>query len=157
MTDSDKPLRSRLREQRDLVYGEALGGIVFLTHVRARQLAQMYEARRAAKTWGEFKRNISSDILREIGTRDDDGDAIPDSDSFADHDPVSDMWPFPSSEQIEILPDDVIDLGELSDTSEGDRLDIPVSAEAEALKRLHYHGVKVERDDALVKAAVDSF
>ncbi len=87
-----------------LVYGLAEDGLVFLTLTRPHDLAQMYEARRTAKTWGDFRRRISPRMFKEIANFD--RDPIPDSDSLADHDPVSDYWPFPNSEQLDILPDD---------------------------------------------------
>jgi hypothetical protein len=78
---------------------------------------------------GEFKRAISPHLLKEIGTTDVYGDLIPDDAAIADHDPVSEMWLFPNSEQLDILPNDVVVLGDVSDTGEGERLDLPTSAE----------------------------
>ncbi len=139
--------------RKQLVYGKALGGLLFLTRLEAQDLAQFNELRGVVKTWGEFRRRVSPRILARItgGV----ADAIPDSDPFADHDPKSDYWPFPNSDQLDFLPKDVVELGEVTDTGEGDRLDLPIDKEAEIVKRLRCHGFEVERDDALVRAAAD--
>jgi hypothetical protein len=139
--------------RKQLVYGEALGGLLFLRRVDAEDLAQFNELRRTAKTWGEFRRLVSPRILARVS--DEDTAAIPDSDPFADHDPTSDYWPFPNSEQLEFLPEDVIELGEVTDTGEGDRLDLSLANETEIVRRLRCHGYDVARDDALVGMAAN--
>lgn len=138
--------------RKQLVYG-GIGGLLFFRRVGAEDLGQFNELRRTVKTWGEFRRRVSPRILAKVS--DDDTAAIPDSDPFAKHDPVSDYWPFPNSEQLDFLPDDVIELGEVTDTGEGDRLDLPLANEAEIVRRLRCHGYDVERDDTLVTAAAD--
>ena len=39
--------------------------------------------------------------------------------AFSNHDPASDYWPFPNSDQLDFLPEDVIGLGEVTDTGKG--------------------------------------
>jgi hypothetical protein len=139
--------------RKQLVYGEAFGGLLFFRRVDAEDLAQYNKLRQTVETWGEFRRRVSPRILAEIS--DEETAAIPDEDSFKDHDPTNDNWPFPNSDQLEFLPDDVVELGEVGCTGEGDRLDLPLEKEDEIVSRLRCHGYDVERDDALISAAAN--
>lgn len=147
--------RRQVSSKRDLVYGKAYGGLLFFTRRRAEDFAGFYEALNTAKTWGDFRRLAPSRILKEIRTWVEDFDLIPATDPMSEHDPRTIFWPFPNSEQLEILPDDVIALGEYSDTGEGDRLDLPIEEEAEIVRRLRAHRFNVERNDELIAAATE--
>jgi hypothetical protein len=77
---------------------------------------------------------------------------------LADDTPVIEWplyWPWAHSQQIEILPSDVVDLGEIEVTGEGDILVFNDADEGEILRRLGAHGYEIERDDTLVRAACD--
>ena len=146
----------KMLAMKDLVYGDAVGNLVFMTRARAEDLAAMRSAKSAAKTWGDFKRLAPASIVLEVNrmmagdeSGDDDPVAIP---GYEDGD-----WPFPQQEQIQLLPDDVIQLGDIGQTIyNGERLDFAAEREAEIVAKLEMHGFHVERDDKLVQAACDA-
>lgn len=138
---------------RDLVFGEALGSLVFMTRTRAQDLATVQKVISTARTWGDFRKQAPLRILDELRTligvqqpSDDEPLEIP---GYGDGD-----WPFPHQEQLRLLPPQVVAMGQFSDTIfNGERLDLPVSRAGEIAATLKSLGYDVERDDDLVKAA----
>ncbi len=138
----------------DLVYGEALGSLVFLRRTRARDLATVGALLKRDVTWGNVRASVSPSLFKEIQERYPDDELPPNEEPFDAEwmDEIS--WPFPHQEQIALLPRDVVALGSIEETVfDGERLDIPTAAEAAAIERLRAHGYNVERDDALVRRA----
>ncbi len=109
MSEADKPLtREGLCQQdqassdeRDIVYGVCLSGLLFFPRKRAEDFASFYEAYRKARTWGELRRLASSRILDEVADFDDEGDSLPDDTLLVDCDPITISWPFPESDQFD--------------------------------------------------------
>jgi hypothetical protein len=152
--DSDTSIAKRAGRSwtKDLVYGDVLGNLVFLTRTRATDLVEVQRIVRTRPTWGEFRRSVSLRIRTETDRWFDSDSAASDDEPFE----APEDWPFPAQEQIEWLPKDVVTLGRIVDTVlSGEKLDFPHAAEAEIVKRLLRHGYEVERDDDLVKRACD--
>ena len=137
-----------------LVYGHSLGSLVFMTETRANDYVCLRELdSRPDMTWGELRHSLP----RLAGFLPSEGEVadteLLSSDAWGS--PISDYWPFPHSEQLDLLPKDVIALGEIEDTGEGDRLYLDTADEDEIVRRLRSHGYEVRRDDALVAEACD--
>jgi len=146
-------LIDRGHDLEELVYGHSLGSLVFLYRTTAEDYAKLRTLSRTAKTWGDLRSALPRlrdhfPSVREVPNREPLKGELTSG-------PISDYWPFPHSEQIDILPADVVDLGEIDDTGEGDRLYLDDKLEPEILRRLTAHGIKFERDDDLVQAAWD--
>jgi hypothetical protein len=138
----------------DLVYGEALGSIVFMRRTRARDLATVGALLERDVTWGNVRASVSPSFFKEIQEVYPDDELPPDEAPFDAEWMDESSWPFLHQEQIALLPKDVVALGSIEDTVfDGERLDIPTAAEAAAIERLRAHGYNVERDDDLVKLA----
>jgi|SRR5579883_2089407 len=144
-----------LQRSTDLVYGQFGDTLLFFPRQRAVDFAQFCSARNEAKTWGEFRTLVPASLLDEINDCDEDGDPHRDNAPFNPEDALSIWWPFPQSDQYDFLPDDVVDMGEYSDTGEGDRVDFPISAEDKIVQKLRAKGYTVTRDDHLVGAATN--
>ena len=171
MKPSDMPLGRLLRKHelnlkarnstephliKDLVYGDALGSLVFLPRTRAEDLVEVHKILRSDPTWGEFRRSVSARIRAETDAWFETDARPSDDEPFRAPWPFDDDWPFPQQEQIKLLPRDVVALGNIEETTlSGKRLDFPYAAEAEIVKLLVRHGYTVVRDDALVKRACD--
>jgi hypothetical protein len=138
----------------ELVYGDALGSLVFLTRTRAEELSKVGEMIQREPTWGEFRAQMSVRIREEVKDWYP-ADALPDDNEPFDASWIYDGdWPFPHQEQIALLPKDVLALGSIEATTfNGDRLDLPYAAEADIVQRLRDHGYGVERDDRLIRLA----
>jgi|SRR5580698_1857902 hypothetical protein len=143
------------KTEKNLVYGDLGGTLLFFPRTRAHDFAQFCKARRQARTWGEFRGLMPPTLLDEIRDFDDDENPHADSANFDKEDPISIWWPFPQSDQVDFLPENVVALGDFSDTGEGDRVDFSTAQEDEIVRSLREQGYAVERDDALVRAATD--
>jgi hypothetical protein len=148
-TDSNRSSRGQL------VYGLGLGSLVFMTPTRAKDLSKVHEAVRKAKTWGEFRRLVPHRILTELAGFI--GDQLPGADDALDVPGYSDGdWPFPAQNQLEWMPNDVLELGNIVETTlNGETIEFPESREHEIVRRLQSHGWTVRRDDRLVRSALD--
>lgn len=138
---------------KDLVYGDIGGAMLFFPRKRAEAFAAFCKARDQAKTWGEFRRLAPPALLDEVPDHDEDDEPHADNAPFNKNDALSIWWPFPESDQLEFLPDDVVSLGSFSDTGEGDRVDFKTTQENEIIRRLREQGYAVERNDRLVLSA----
>lgn len=140
---------------KDLVYGDIGGAMLFFPRTRAEAFAAFCKARAQAKTWGEFRRLTPTALLDEVPDYDEDDEPHGDNAPFNKEDTLSIWWPFPESDQIKFLPEDVVALGSFSDTGEGDRVDFSIAQEDEIVAKLRGHGYTVERNDGLVLSAMD--
>jgi hypothetical protein len=137
---------------KELVYGDALGSFVYMTRQRAEDLEQVNKAVRLGGTWGEFRKRvpprIAKELVRTFGR-------IRNGEPF-DELPGDGDWPFPHHAQIELLPNDVVELGTIVPTVINDeRLEFPYAAEGQIRKRLRAHGYKVVKNNRLIRAACD--
>lgn len=140
---------------KDLIYGDNGGAMLFFPRTRAEAFAAFCKARNQAKTWGEFRRLAPPALLDEVPDYDEDDEPHDDNAPFNRDDTLSIWWPFPESDQVEFLPQDVVALGSFSDTGEGDRVDFTTAQEDEIIKKLREHGYTLERNDNLVSSATD--
>ncbi len=98
---------------------------------------------------------MPASLLDEISDYDEDEQPHAADALFNPDDPLSISWPFPQSDQYDFLPDDVVAIGNYSDTGEGDRVDFSTGDEDKLVQKLSSKGYSVTRDDALVRAATD--
>ena len=69
-------------KNREIVYGDCNGELIFLPKDLALELAQIHTALNTSKTWAEFKANVPAHVYEEVieGMKDDeDPEALPQS------------------------------------------------------------------------------
>lgn len=133
----------------DLIYGDALNSLIFMTKQRAEDYEKLYKGLRAHSTWGELRKSVPAKIVKELVRRYGKLNGAERFELNGDGD-----WPFPQQEQLEFLPKDVAALGEIQSTVfNGDMIEFPYNNEQEIVSRLRAHGFKVVKNDRLVRAA----
>jgi len=156
-------LESASRDQgdRDLVYGEHAGGLVFIPEPRARQLAAVVDAWWNSSTRGEFRTRIESygladEMLAYFGYLDDypsDDEPLTDEQKNS-YTQDGDWPPWAAAEMLDWVPKEIALLGEsgISMTS-GPALFFELDQIAELVAAFEEHGFACRRDDVLVQAA----
>jgi hypothetical protein len=140
---------------RRLVYGEMQGGLLFIPHRIAFELAAIRGALGTAGTWGEFKAAIHENRQRELkevleAHKVRGRDADPLDDGFL----AGIAWPeFPAAEMYEWLPKSVASLGETSDWLDGTFVTLKPADEAKVLAALQKEGYSCVKCQDLIDRA----
>jgi len=146
---------------RDLVYGEHAGGLVFIREPRARQLAAVVDAWWTSSTWGEFRTRVEAhgpadEMLAYFGYPDDyPPDDEPLTDEQKDSYTQDGDWPaWPAAEMLDWVPREIARMGESGvSMASGVALFFELDQAEELVAAFAEHGFWCRRDDDLVEAA----
>lgn len=147
-------------KNREVVYANCNGELVFLPKDLALELAQIRAALDTSKTWGEFQANVPAHVYEEImaGMKDDeDPEALPQPEDAFD---VNDIpgyddgdWPiWPLQYMLDWMPRDIQQqFGRVVPSAvNGDSLELMPEKADELVRALESQGFRCTEDESLV-------
>jgi hypothetical protein len=139
-------------ENKRLVYGIVNDNLVLLLEKVAEAYADDRQAIWALTTYGDARRFEPQGINRPPGLDEDDYDEVPDDDDPYDANSDGDWPPSAATIALDMLPDDLSDIGEERDHfPNAPTLYIDPATEAELVETLRRRGYEVWRDDELIE------
>ncbi len=147
-------------KNREVVYADYKGELIFLPEELALELAQIRAALDTSKTWGEFRANVPAHVYEEImvGMKDDeDPEALPQPENAFDANDIPGYedgdWPvWPLQEMLNWMPKDIKRrFGKVVPSAvNGDSLELMSEKADEIVRVLESQGFRCTEDESLV-------